>query len=65
MGHIYAISDTEPSSVTLYKTGDDSHINILQFQNLTQWKSKLETRVERVTNYTSLVTLYKLATIAR
>ena len=30
------ISGTEPSSVTLYKTGDDSqlHINIPQFQNL-------------------------------
>ena len=39
MAHITgAILGTEPSSVTLYKTGGDSqiHVNILQFQNFTQ-----------------------------
>ena len=46
MGHICAISGNEPSSVTLYKTGDDSqiHVNILQIQNFTQRMSKLKTR---------------------
>ena len=40
-----AIMGTKPSSVTLYKTGDDSKIcvNILQFQNFTQGKSKSNT----------------------
>ena len=36
VGQYCAISGNEPSSVTLYKTGDDSqnHVNILQFKTL-------------------------------
>ena len=45
MGHIAQFWMTKPSSVTLYKTGDDSqmHVNILQFQNFTQGMSKSKT----------------------
>ena len=49
-GPYCAISVTEPSSVTLYKTGDDSriHVNILQFQNFTQGMSKSKTHAKSI-----------------